>query len=145
MKFKYFVSAALASVAIAAVSPASAHGGDETVTEHFSEVIPNIPGKSLIALIVDYPPGGASVAHTHAQSAFIYAHVLSGEIESKVNDGESRIYKSGESWSEPPAASHPVSRNVSKTEPARLLALFIVDSAERELTTPVPHDVGEAR
>jgi quercetin dioxygenase-like cupin family protein len=102
-----------------------------------SRAIPNIPGKSLVALVVDYPPGGTSIAHTHAKSAFIYAHVISGEIESKVNDGETRIYKAGESWSEPPAASHPVSRNVSKTKPARLLAVFVVDSAETQLTTPV--------
>ena len=137
MKFKSLAIAALSSVAIASAAPVSAHGGDETVTETFAEAIPNIPGKSLVALIVDYPPGGTSVAHTHAKSAFIYAHVISGEIESKVNDGETRIYKANESWSEPPAASHPVSRNVSKTKPARLLAVFIVDSGEKQLTTPV--------
>ena len=123
--------------AMATAVPASAHGGDETVTENFAQPIPNIAGKSLVALIVDYPPGGTSVAHTHANSAFIFAHVISGEIESKVNDGETRIYKAGESWSEPPAASHPVSRNVSKTKPAKLLAVFVVDSGEKQLTTPV--------
>ena len=137
MNFKSLVVAAIASAAIVTTAPAYAHGGDETVTENFAQAIPNIPGKSLIALIVDYPPGGTSVAHTHAESAFIYAHVLSGEIESKVNDGEARIYRAGESWSEPPAASHPVSRNVSKTQPARLLAVFVVDSDEKELTTAV--------
>jgi quercetin dioxygenase-like cupin family protein len=127
----------LATVAFATAVPAFAHGGNETVTENFAEAIPNIPGKSLVALVVDYPPGGTSVAHTHANSAFIYAYVISGEIESKVNDGETRTYKAGESWSEPPAASHPVSRNVSKTKPAKLLAVFVVDSAETQLTTPV--------
>lgn len=141
MKISSFISAAVATIAIAAAAPASAHGGDETVTENFAQAIPNIPGKSLIALIVDYPPGGRSVGHTHAKSAFIYAHVLSGEIESKVNDGETRVYKAGEAWSEPPNASHPVSRNVSKTKPARLLAVFIVDSDEMQLTTTV----GEGR
>lgn len=137
MKFKYLATAMLATVAFATAVPAFAHGGNETVTENFAEAIPNIPGKSLVALVVDYPPGGTSVAHTHANSAFIYAYVISGEIESKVNDGETRTYKAGESWSEPPAASHPVSRNVSKTKPAKLLAVFVVDSAETQLTTPV--------
>ena len=137
MKFKTLATAALAMFAMATAVPASAHGGDETVTENFAQAIPNIPGKSLVALVVDYPPGGTSVAHTHANSAFIYAYVISGEIESKVNDGETRTYKAGESWSEPPAASHPVSRNVSKTKPAKLLAVFVVDSAETQLTTPV--------
>jgi len=137
VKFKSLATAALAMFAMATAVPASAHGGDETVTENFAQAIPNIPGKSLVALVVDYPPGGTSVAHTHANSAFIYAYVISGEIESKVNDGETRIYKAGESWSEPPAASHPVSRNVSKTKPAKLLAVFVVDSDEKQLTTSV--------
>jgi quercetin dioxygenase-like cupin family protein len=131
------LTAAFTAIALAISAPALAHGGDETVTPNFEAAIPNIPGKSLIALIVDYPPGGTSVAHTHANSAFIYAYVVSGAIESKVNDGETRIYKAGESWSEPPAASHPISRNVSRTEPARLLAVFVVDSDEKNLTTPV--------
>jgi quercetin dioxygenase-like cupin family protein len=86
---------------------------------------------------VDYAPGAASPSHTHAKSAFIYAYVLSGEIESKVNDGESRIYKAGESWSEPPNATHSISRNASKTMPAKLLAVFVVDSDDNALTTPI--------
>jgi quercetin dioxygenase-like cupin family protein len=63
--------------------------------------------------------------------------VISGEIESKVNDGETRIYKAGESWSEPPNSTHPISRNASKTKPAKLLAVFVVDSDDKALTTPV--------
>lgn len=142
MTLRSLITAASAALAIVTATPAFAHGveahkGDETVTTNFNQVIPNITGKSLVALVVDYPPGGTSVAHTHADSAFIYAYVISGEIESKVNDGETRIYRAGESWSEPPAASHPVSRNVSKTQPAKLLAVFVVDTDEKELTTPV--------
>jgi quercetin dioxygenase-like cupin family protein len=57
----------------------------------------------MIAVAVDYPPGGASAPHIHAKSFFIYAYVISGRIESKVNDSPTRIYKAGESWSEPPA------------------------------------------
>jgi quercetin dioxygenase-like cupin family protein len=66
----------------------------------------------------------------------IYAYVISGEIESKVNDAEPRIYKAGESWSEPPNANHPISRKASKTKPAKLLAVFVVDSDDKPLTTP---------
>jgi quercetin dioxygenase-like cupin family protein len=35
----------------------------ETVTPAFQEAIPNIPGKSLIGLVVSYPPGGKTPAH----------------------------------------------------------------------------------
>jgi quercetin dioxygenase-like cupin family protein len=109
----------------------------QTVTKNFAATIPNIPGKSLIALEVDYAPGAASPSHTHAKSAFIYAYVISGAVESKVNDGETRIYRTGESWSEEPGATHSISRNASKTEPAKLLAVFVVDTNDNPLTTPI--------
>jgi quercetin dioxygenase-like cupin family protein len=86
---------------------------------------------------VDYPPGGASTPHIHAKSSFIYAYIISGRIKSKVNDSTTRVYKAGESWFEPPGASHPISRNDSMTEPAKLLAGFVVDANENPLTTPV--------
>src|SRR3546814_1199972 len=74
-----------------------------------------------------------SPSHTHAKSAFIYAYVISGAIESKVNDGETRIYRAGESWSEPPDAIHSISRNASKAEPAKLLAVFVLDTNDNPL------------
>ena len=109
----------------------------EGVSTNFEAVIPNIPGKSLVAVEVEYAPGAASPAHTHAQSAFIFAYVVSGAIESKVDDGETRIYHAGESWSENPGAVHAVSRNASDTEPAKLIAVFVLDSGDAPLTTPV--------
>ena len=132
------VVATCAVLALAVAGSASAHEGQvETVTPKFDQAIPNIPDKSLVAVEVDYAPGAVSPPHIHAKSAFIYAYVISGEIESKVNNGETRIYKAGESWSEPPNASHPISRNASKTKPAKLLAVFVVDSDDKALTTPV--------
>nr|WP_245623754.1 cupin domain-containing protein [Paraburkholderia nodosa] len=117
---------------------ASAHDGEgQTVTKNFDAVIPNVPGKSLIAVEVDYAPGASSVPHTHAKSAFIYAYVIQGAIESKVNDGAARVYRAGESWSEPPGAIHSISRNASKTQSAKLLAVFVLDTDDKALTTPI--------
>jgi quercetin dioxygenase-like cupin family protein len=113
------------------------HGEAETVTKNFEAAIPNMAGKSLLALEVEYAPGAASPSHTHAKSAFIYAYVISGAIESKVDDGETRIYRAGESWSEAPGASHSISRNASKTEPAKLLAVFVLDTSDNPLTKPI--------
>ena len=137
MKMRSIFATAYAAIAIAMATPAAAHGIGETVTPHFEQTIPNIPGKSLVALVVDYTPGGASPSHIHAKSAFIFGYVLSGEIESQVNDESRRVYRAGESFYETPGSRHPVSRNASKTKPARLLAVFVVDTDERELTTPV--------
>ena len=116
---------------------AQTHGTGETVTTNFEHVLPNIPAKSLIAAVVDYAPGGTSVAHEHAKSAFIYAYVVSGVIESQVNDGPKRVYRAGESFFEEPGSLHRVSRNASKSEPAKLLAVFVVDTNDKALTTPV--------
>lgn len=127
--------AAIAAIALATTTPAFGHDTGDKVSRNFEQAIPNIPGKSLIAFVVDYAPGAASVPHAHANSAFVYAYVISGAIESKVNDGTTRIYKAGESWSEPPGASHPVSRNASKTMPAKLLAVFVADTGDEQLTT----------
>ena len=138
MKIRTIIRATCAALVFAMASPASAHDGEaETVTKNFEAAIPNIPGKSLIAMEVEYAPGSASPSHTHAKSAFIYAYVISGAIESKVNDGEPRIYRASESWSELPGAIHSISRNASKTEPAKLLAVFVVDTNDKALTTPV--------
>ncbi|MEY9324621.1 cupin domain-containing protein [Sinorhizobium fredii] len=137
MNARSVIGAACAALSIAIAMPAATHDLTETVTPHFEKAIPNIPGKTLKAVIVDYPPGGASAPHSHAESSFIFAHVLSGEIESKVNDGPTQTYRAGETWYEPPASKHLVSRNASKTRPAKLLAVFVLDSDEKALTTPI--------
>jgi quercetin dioxygenase-like cupin family protein len=110
----------------------------ETATPIFKHELPNVPGKSLIAVEVEYPPGAASPSHTHAKSAFIYAYVLSGEIISAVDDQQPRVYQAGESWYETPGAHHRVSRNASDTEPAKLLAIFVLDPGEQKVTFPDP-------
>jgi quercetin dioxygenase-like cupin family protein len=111
----------------------------ETVAVAADRQIPNLPGKRLVSLIVDYPPGASSAAHHHARSAFIYAYVLSGEVRSAVDGESARVYRAGESWFENPGAHHRVSANASDTQAARLLAVFIVDAADQELTIPDPH------
>jgi quercetin dioxygenase-like cupin family protein len=68
----------------------------------------------------------------------IYATVLEGAIRSLVNDGPVTTYKAGESGSELPGNRHAVSANASKTQPAKLLAVLVVDTNETELTIPFP-------
>lgn len=137
MNIRAIATAACSVLVFSMAGPALAGNGNAgTVTPNFEAAIPNIPGKSLIAVEVEYPPGAASPAHRHAKSAFIYAYVVSGAIESKVNDGKTHIYRAGQSWSEPPGATHWVSRNASATEPAKLLAVFVADTDDKALTTP---------
>src|SRR5216683_2924597 len=104
----------------------------------FASVLADAPkSKSAKGVLVEYGPGGYSPAHTHAKSAFIYATVLEGAIRSQVNDGPVTTYKAGESFSELPGERHGVSANASQTKPAKLLAVFVVDTNETELTIPL--------
>ncbi|MGS1116534.1 cupin domain-containing protein [Castellaniella sp. UC4442_H9] len=110
---------------------ASANG----VAEVFNHAITNIPEKSLIAVEVNYKPGEKSPSHWHAKSAFIMAYVVSGSIRSQVEGEPVHVYKAGQTWYENPGAHHVVSENASQTEPAKLLAVFVVDTKHGPLTT----------
>ena len=130
------IKAVIIAACLAAATPAAAQGRGEVITPNFEHAIPNISGKSLVAVVVDYAPGGASHSHTHSMSAFVYAYVIAGVVESQVNDGPERVYHAGKSFYELPAAHHAVSRNASATEPAKLLAVFVVATDDKVLTTP---------
>ncbi|MBV9572257.1 MAG: cupin domain-containing protein [Alphaproteobacteria bacterium] len=132
---RLFFAAAAAALCIAAAPAPKAP--EAKVTMVYDHVLPNVPGKSLKGILVEYGPGGTSPAHMHPKSAFIYATVLEGAIRSQVNDGPVKTYRAGESFSENPGDRHSVSANASATEPARLLAVFVVDTNETNLTTPI--------
>ena len=111
-------------------------GKNAKATLVFDQELPNVPGKSLRVVLVEYGPGGGSPSHHHPSSAFIYARVLEGAIRSKVNDAPERAYQAGESWTEVPGDHHQVSQNASTTAPAKLLAVFVVDTSDREIVIP---------
>jgi len=127
-------AAALAAVSATAASSHDAPDNRAKVTLVYDQVLPNVPGKSIRGVLVEYEPGGSSPAHTHPNSAFIYATVLQGAMRSQVNDGPVITYRAGESFSEFPGDRHGVSANASDTEPMRLLAVFVVDTSETNLT-----------
>jgi quercetin dioxygenase-like cupin family protein len=133
MKLTMHHIAVAAVVALAIVGIPTAHAEGDKVTPVRSEKLPNVPGKSLTAVVVNYEPGGKSASHHHAGSVFAY--VLSGSIRSENSaTGPARVYKAGESFFEPPGSEHLVSENASTTEPASLLAIFVADDGA-QLTT----------
>lgn len=107
------------------------------VTLVYQHELPNCPGKSIKTVLVEYGPGGYSSGHTHPRSAFVYATVLEGAIRSQVNSEPVTTYTRGQSFAELPGDIHRVSANASKTAPAKLLAVFVVDTNEANLTTPL--------
>ena len=130
------LSVALSIPLLAAASADEVARGQARITTVFDQSLPNVPGKSMKGVLVEYGPGGSSPAHTHAASAFIYATVLEGAIRSKINDGPERVFRKGESFAEMPGDHHGVSANASDSEPSRLLAVFVVDTDATALTIP---------
>jgi quercetin dioxygenase-like cupin family protein len=121
-------------IALAAFGVGSSASAEAPVAKPVSnEKLPNVPGKSLTAVVVNFKPGDKSTSHHHAGSVLVY--VLSGQIRSEVSGaGPAKVYKAGETFFEPPGSQHLVSENASETEPASLLAVFIADDGAK-LTT----------
>lgn len=97
-----------------------------------SYALPNVPGKRVTIVRVFYGPGGFTRAHRHAGS--VTAYITKGEIRSQLAGGPVETFGVGQSFFEPPGATHLVSANASNTEPAELIAVFVADEGA-QLTT----------
>ena len=126
-------AAALAAALALFPPPAPADPGGRAY-KTFEQPLPNVPGKTMTAVVVEYPPGGTTPPHRHAASGFVFAYVLEGAVRSQIGGAPVRVYRAGESWYENPGDHHAVSENASDTEPARLLAVFVADDGDT-LTT----------
>jgi quercetin dioxygenase-like cupin family protein len=104
----------------------------DTVEPIGSYALPNAPGKRLTIVRVFYGPGGFTRPHRHAGS--VTAYISKGEIRSQLAGGPVETFKVGQSFFEPPGATHLVSANASNTEPAELIAVFVADEGA-QLTT----------
>ncbi|WP_405059237.1 cupin domain-containing protein [Kribbella sp. NBC_01505] len=110
-----------ATVPVAAPTTAPA---PPAVNVLLQQAMPNAKGKTFTSQIVDFPPGAAAPAHRHGQ-AFVYAYVLQGTVRSQVDANPATTYKQGENWFEDPGAHHVVAANASKTDPAKLLVVYV--------------------
>ena len=131
MKALRLCAAPLAALALTLSAPAFAHDPSEKVTILQDEVLKNVPDKKALMLEVDYKPGQSSIAHKHEGTAMAY--VLSGSIVSQVKGEPAKTYKAGEFWYEPAGSEHLVSKNASKTKPAKLLVFMVLSPDEKVL------------
>jgi quercetin dioxygenase-like cupin family protein len=123
------ISALVEPLCMAGNSPGSTL---DTVEPISSYALPNVPGKRVTIVRVFYGPGGFTRAHRHAGS--VTAYITKGEIRSQLGGGPVETFKVGQSFFEPPGATHLVSANASNTEPAELIAVFVADEGA-QLTT----------
>ena len=98
---------------------------DAKVTSLMLKPLPDIPGKELLMIAVEYPPGSHDPVHRHNAHAFIY--VLEGSIVMGVNGEKPVTVTAGQTFYEGPNDVHTVGRNASKTMPAKFLVVLLKD------------------
>jgi quercetin dioxygenase-like cupin family protein len=81
------------------------------------------PGKEVVMITVEYPPGASSPVHRHDAQAFVY--VLEGSIVMQVKGGKEVTLTPGQTFYEGPNDVHVVDHNASKTRPAKMLVLLV--------------------
>lgn len=101
---------------------------EDTVSLLMKQRLADMAGKEATVLTVDYAPGAASDSHVHPGSVFAY--VLQGTVVTELEDGKLTTYTKGQSWYEPPKTPHLVSKNGSRTEPAKLLVFLLSEEGE---------------
>ena len=103
--------------------PAASQTPQASVTSLTSKDLPEFPGKEVLMITVDYPPGSVDPIHRHNAHAFVY--VLEGSIIMQVKGGKEVTLTPGQTFYEGPDDVHVVGRNASSTKPAKFVVFFI--------------------
>src|ERR1700752_946898 len=106
-----------------------------TVKELMSKDLTELPGKEVLMITVEYPPGAVDPIHRHNARAFVY--VLEGTIVMQVKGGKEVTLTPGQTFYEGPEDVHVVGRNASSTKPAKFVVFFIKDKGAPVLV-PAP-------
>ncbi len=104
------------------------------VTTLMSKDLKDNPGKEVLMITVEYPPGGSDPVHRHHAQAFVY--VLEGSLVMQVKGGKEVTLTPGQTFYEGPDDVHVVDRNASTTKPAKMLVVLVKDKGE-PLLVPV--------
>jgi quercetin dioxygenase-like cupin family protein len=102
------------------------------VTPLMSKDLPELPGKEVLMIAVEYPPGASDPVHRHNAHAYLY--VLEGSVVMQVKGGKETTLTPGQTFYEGPDDIHVVGRNASKTQPAKFIVLLIKDKGAPVLT-----------
>lgn len=106
---------------------------EPTVRPVMSKDLPEVPGKEVLIITVEYPPSGKDPVHRHNAHGFIY--VLEGTILMQVKGGKEVTLTPGQSWYEGPEDIHVVGRNASTTQPAKFL-VFLFKEKDAPVLVP---------
>jgi quercetin dioxygenase-like cupin family protein len=104
------------------------------VTALMKQVLADLPGREVVMVTLDIPPGGGSPPHRHP-GHHIFGYVLEGSYKLKLDQGAETILSKGQTFYEAPGQLHAVSANASQTEPAKVLAIIVAESG-KPITVP---------
>jgi len=104
------------------------------VTSLMSKDLTNMPGKEVLMITVEYPPGWSDPVHRHNAQGFIY--VLEGSVVMQVKGGKQVRLTPGQTFYEGTDDVHLVGRNASTTKPAKFL-VFLVKNKGAPVLVPV--------
>lgn len=93
------------------------------VTPLMLKELADAPGKEMLMITVDYPPGAIEPIHRHEAHAFVY--VLEGSIVMQVRGGKEVTLTPGQTFYEGPNDVHTVGRNASTTKPAKFIVVLL--------------------
>ena len=92
------------------------------------------PAREVSMITVEYAPGGLTPVHTHHAQAMVF--VLEGSIVMQVKGEAPVTLGPGQTFYESPDDVHLVSKNASRTKPARFV-VFLVKDKGAPILTPV--------
>jgi quercetin dioxygenase-like cupin family protein len=115
----------LAAAVLLCLVTSTAMAEEAKVTSLMSKALAENPGKEVLMIAVEYPPGSVDPIHRHNAQAFVY--VLEGSIVMQVRGGKEVTLTPGQTFYEGPDDVHVVGRNASATEPAKFLVVLIKD------------------
>ncbi|KJK10018.1 Cupin domain protein [compost metagenome] len=113
-------AALMSATSVQAQAPAPA------VTPVMTQALPDYPGKEVLVLEVEYPPGGADPVHRHDAHGVVY--VLEGSVVMGVRGGKEVTLGPGQSFYEGPTDVHTVGRNASQEKPAKFVVFLLKDA-----------------
>jgi quercetin dioxygenase-like cupin family protein len=85
--------------------------------------VADVPGREMLMLSVEYPPGAVETIHRHDAYAFVY--VLEGSVIEQVRGGKEATLTPGQTFYEGPNDVHTVGRNASTTKRAKFLVVML--------------------
>ncbi|MGH8389242.1 MAG: cupin domain-containing protein [Pseudomonas sp.] len=126
---------ALLPLLLIATQTQSATAPEPKVTPVSVQALPDYPGKEVMILTVEYPPGGAGPVHRHDAHGFVY--VLEGTIVMGVEGGGKEVTLTpGQSFHEGPEDIHTVGRNASQDKPAKFVVFLLKDQNKPPVLPP---------